>query len=261
MEIRICDSGNLDLAKELCIKNNIGIEFQTFSDPNLENLNDLIDKHKLVISQIPGGKSLEAPFWDLNLGSKMPGIRKVTFDMLNYACTIAKELGCTEIIVRNGYVPGTSPAIEWVERAVYFWKEFLADKDNSITFYIENQLEEDCSIIMKEIDGVADQRLKCCLDVGHVNAYSKVSIGNWINNLKYRIGYIHINNNHGKKHSPGHNVDEHLGLANGKINIDEVLLLSRINCKDAIIGIETKPEFLEESLKWLNEKGYLNSEK
>ena len=256
-EIRLCDSGELNLTKDLCTQNNIGIEFQTFHDPSISNLEEQLKIHKLMVEQIPGGKSLHAPFWELNLGTKMPGIRQVTMDMFNYAYRIAKELGCTEIVVHNGYIPGTSPVDNWVKRAVEFWKEFFADKDDSITMCIENQFELDSEIFVKEIDSLGDPRLKCCLDIGHAHANSNMPVEDWIKTLGERIGYFHLHNNHGKQNIPGHNDDEHLGLGNGTIDMDKVFELAEAYCPNAILNVETSPEYLLESVKWLNKKEYL----
>ena len=189
----------------------------------------------------------------------MPGIRKVTMDMFNYAYKIAKQLGCTEIVVHNGYIPGTSPVDNWVRRAVEFWKEFFADKDDSITMRIENQFELDSEIFIKEIDSLGDPRLKCCLDVGHANANSNMSVEDWIKTLGERTGYFHLHNNHGKQNIPGHNDDEHLGLANGTIDMERVFELAETYCPNAILNVETSPEYLLESVELLNEKGYLKS--
>lgn len=257
-EIRLCDSGELEQTKNLCSQNDIGIEFQTFHDPTIQDLEEQIELHKSVLEQIMGGKSLHAPFWDLNLGTKMPGIRKATMEMFNWAYRLAKQLGCTEIVVHNGYIPGTAPIDNWVRRAVEFWKEFLADKDDSITMCIENQFELDSEIIIKEIDLLGDKRLKCCLDVGHAHANSNMSVENWIKTLGDRIGYFHLHNNHGKQNIHNHNDDEHLGLADGTIDMEKVFELANLFCPNAIMNVETSPEYLAESIKWLKEKGYLN---
>ena len=150
-EIRLCDNGDLEEVSELCRNYNLGIEIQSFYNPYIENYEKKIEKHKLILSNIKKGKSLHAPFWELNLGTKMKGIKQETMRMFNYAYKTAKYLECSEIIVHNGYIPGTSLYNEWIERATDFWKEFFCDKDNSITMCIENQFEDDSEILLKEI--------------------------------------------------------------------------------------------------------------
>ena len=107
-EIRLCDDCQIDLTAKLCRKYGLGIEIQTFHDPYLENPSLLLQHHRKQLLGIPGKRSLHAPFWDLNLGTKMRGIRQETMDMFQHAYHLATELGCTEMIVHNGYVPGTS---------------------------------------------------------------------------------------------------------------------------------------------------------
>ena len=256
-EIRLCDSGELDLTCKLCIENNLGIEVQSFYDPYISDLQEELKLHKEKLEEIKGGRSLHGPFWELNLGTKMLGIRKETMDMFNYAYKISKELGCTEIIVHNGYIPGTSYIDGWVSRSTAFWKEFFADKDDSITMCIENQFESDSEIIIKEIDALGDSRLKCCLDIGHANANSNRSVEDWIITLGDRIGYYHLHNNHGKQNIKGQNNDEHLGLNDGTIDIEKVLELANTYSPNAIWAIESNPKYLSESVEFLKQKGYL----
>ena len=257
-EIRLCDNGDLEDVVKLCQIHNLGIEFQSFHNPYLKNLDENKKRHKWISASINGGKSLHAPFWELNLGTKMKGIRQETMNMFNYAYEIAKFLECSEIIVHNGYIPGTSWYDGWIARATEFWKEFFANKDDSITICIENQFENDSEIFIKEIDAVNDSRLKVCLDIGHANANSSMSVEDWISSLGDRIHYFHFHNNHGKNNTTGYNADdEHLAIDDGTINIKKVLQLAEENCPRAIWSIETKTEYLEKSVKTLKEIGYI----
>lgn len=263
MEVRLCDFGELDYALSLCEYNNVGIEVQSFGDVKLFN-KDNIDKvpsivleHKRKLKKFLGGKSLHAPFQDLNLGTSGESLRDNTMKMFNYAYKIAKELGCTEIVVHNGYIPGTSFVDRWVERAADFWKEFFQDKDDSITICIENQFESTSEILIKEIDLVNDSRLKVCLDVGHANANSRMKVEDWIKTLGERIGYFHLHNNHGKLDRDDN--DEHLGLDDGTIDMDSIIKLANQHCPNAILNLEPKPKYFEESLNWMKEHGYIKT--
>ena len=100
------------------------------------------------------------------------------FDRMSVAYKVAKELGCTEIVVHNGFVPNTSFYEGWVRNATAFWQEFFSDKDDSITMMIENQCEEDSEVLKMEIDSVNDPRLKICLVISMFCAlrYAKLSL-------------------------------------------------------------------------------------
>jgi sugar phosphate isomerase/epimerase len=176
----------------------------------------------------------------------------------NYAYDVAKKLGCTEIVVHNGFVPNTSFYEGWVKNAVSFWEEFFSDKDDSITMMIENQCEEDSTVLQMEIDAVNDSRLKVCLDIGHAHANSNMSVDEWITSLGARIGYLHLHNNHGKVSGrPSFKNDEHLGITNGTMDIEKVFELLEENCPDAIWNIECKLTEIEESIEVLKKLGYI----
>lgn len=264
-EIRLCDDASVEKIFDLITENNLGIEIQGFYNPNIigtQETEDLIEKYKKKLIDLKGGKSLHAPYWDLNLGSKTLLVKDATMKVFNYAYRVAKELGCTEIVVHNGFSPNTSYYDGWVKNAAAFWQEFFADKDDSITMMIENQNEEDSKVMIMEIDAVNDPRLKACLDIGHVQANSNMSIEDWIKTLNNRIGYLHFHNNHGKiAGRPSFLNDEHLGLDMGIIDIAKVFSLLEEYCPNAIWNIESRLEYLTRDVEFIQELGYLVKEK
>ena len=264
-EIRLCDDAELSKVHQLCEDNGLGIEIQGFYNPNLidtEESDKLLSEYKNALTNFKGGKSLHAPFWDLNLGSKNPDIRKATMKAFNYAYGVAKELGCTEIVVHNGFIPNTSFYEGWVRNATAFWQEFLSDKDDSIVMMIENQCEEDSEVLKMEIDSVNDSRLKVCLDIGHAHANSNMPVEEWITTLGDRIGYLHLHNNHGKVSGrPSYKNDEHLGLDMGTMDILKVFELLEQHCPDAIWNVECKLDYIAKAVDIINELGYLQKTK
>lgn len=260
-EIRLCDNAELEKVLPLCNANNLGIEVQGFYNPNLIGTQasiDLLNETKNKLSGFKCGKSLHAPFWDLNLGSKNPAIKQITLDTFNYAYNVAKQLGCTEIVVHNGFVLNTSYYQGWVKNAVAFWQEFFKDKDDSITMMIENQCEEDSEVLKMEVDAVNDPRLKVCLDIGHAHANSNMPVEDWITSLGDRIGYLHLHNNHGKiSGRPSYMNDEHLGLTHGTIDIAKTLSLLEKHCPNAIWNVECKLDYIEDAVSTLKSLGYI----
>lgn len=260
-EIRLCDDTEPTRVLDLCINNNLGIEIQGFYNPNLigtEETEKIISEYKEVLQNFRGGKSLHAPFWDLNLGTKNPMIREATMKTFNYAYDVAKQLGCTEIVVHNGFILNTSFYEGWVRNATAFWQEFFKDKDDTITMMIENQCEEDSEVLIMEIDSVNDSRLKVCLDIGHAHANSNMPVEEWITTLGNRIGYLHLHNNHGKVPGrPSYKNDEHLGLNMGTMDIQKIFFLLEQHCPNAIWNIECKLDYIERSVEVIKELGYL----
>ena len=260
-EIRLCDDCEKEFIHDLCEKNNLGIEIQGFYNPSMIDTvesDELVEQYNEIFKDFKFGKSLHAPFWDLNLGSKNKAVRDATMKAYNYAYSVAKKLGCTEIVVHNGFVPNTSYYEGWVKNAVGFWKEFFSDKDASITMMIENQCEEDSTVLKMEIDAVNDPRLKICFDIGHAHANSNMSVEDWITSLGNRIGYLHLHDNHGKVVGrPSYLNDEHLGLGEGTINLEHVFKLLEEYSPDAIWNIECKIKFIEDSIEVLKKLGYI----
>lgn len=260
-EIRLCDDTEVKRISKLCIDNNLGIEIQGFYNPKLMNTlecENLLNEHKEILKDFKLSKSMHAPFWDLNLGSKNEDIKEVTMKTFNYAYKIAKELGCKEIVVHNGFTPNTSFYSGWVKNACLFWEEFFKDKDDSITMMIENQCEEDSELIKMEIESFNDPRLKVCLDIGHAHANSNMKVEEWIKTLKDKIGYVHLHDNHSKVEGrPSYLNDEHLGLKMGNIDLEKVFSLLEEYSPEAIWAIECKLEYIEDSVNVLKSLGYI----
>lgn len=259
-EIRLCDDGDIEYTSNLCRKNNLGIEIQGFYNPYITNKGDLLKKHKEILSTISKGKSYHAPFWDLNLGTKIIELQDAMMKIYNEAYYTAKDLNCTEIVIHSNYNPGTYWYSGWIERSKVFLEKFLRDKDDSITLCIENQFEIDSELFINLIDEVNDSRVKICLDIGHVNANSNMSVEEWIKSLNNRIAYYHLHNNHGKQTILGYNKDdEHLGIDNGTIDISKILKLAEEYTPNAIWNIECKVKYLEESIEKLKELKYIET--
>lgn len=257
-EIRLCDDGNINETFELCQKNNLGVEIQGFYNPYIDKKDELLNLYKEIMPRITGGKSYHAPFWDLNLGTKIVELQEAMMKIYNEAYKIAKELNCTEMVIHSNYKPGTDWYDGWIKRAKTFLQAFLNDKDYSITICIENQFESDSELFIKLIDEVNDKRVKVCLDIGHAHANSNMSVEEWIKTLGNRIVYYHLHNNHGKQTILGYNKDdEHFGLDNGTIDVENVLKTAEKYTPDAIWNIECKVEFLQNSIDCLKELKYL----
>ena len=246
--IVISDGGNLHETSKICKKYNLGVTVASFAEPdNFENVTNIINDILKAYNNVDI-ISIHGPMHDLNFGSKDCLIREVTAKRYNLAYDVSKLLKCKNIIVHNGYVPGTSFPANWAKRAKAFWDSFLLDKDNDIIFFIENLLEHDPEIIIDVINSVNNNCLKMCFDIGHANVFSKIKIIDWIKEVNKNIGYVHMHNNYGEK-------DEHNGLNNGNINIKEICEALEQYCPDAIWDLETGE--YEKSIEWLIDNKYI----
>jgi sugar phosphate isomerase/epimerase len=248
---RIVLRNNVDFKEitKLHQKYNIGVNIENFNNPyyledNPNAISETLEKYKNI-----GIYSIHGPFMDLCFGSIDKLIREVAEKRFEYAYEVSCKLFCKNIVVHNGYNPGTlyCPK-DWVERSKIFWENFLLNKNKDTIFYLENTFEKEPEIITDLIDNVNKNNLQMCLDVGHANIYSKIEITDWIKKANKNIGFVHLHNNFGEK-------DEHNGLNNGSINMSEVCKALEQYSPNAIWEIET--EEWKESIEWLLENRYI----
>lgn len=246
----LCDNGRCDYVAPLCIKYGAGIEIQGFYNPNdcgaKDGIMDFYKKH--LPEKI--GKHFHAPFWDLCLGSANIKIRDVTRFYFDYALEIASELGCETITVHHGFVPNTSRPAGWIKRSSQFWNDFFASHNEDIVMCMENVCEQNPDVVIGLIDNAKNEKLGANLDIGHANCYSNTPVLNWIERLAGRIKYAHLHDNFGEN-------DDHLALGKGSMDITEICNALNKYAPDAIWALESDPDGLEESVKYLKERGFV----
>lgn len=159
------------------------------------------------------------------------------------AIDLAKGYGAKKVIIHGGYNPKIYFPVWYVEQSVLFWKEFLA-ADPGVQIVLENVLEETPDMLLDIVKGVNDPRLKLCLDVGHVNAYSQVPVMNWLETWAPYISHFHIHNNDGSR-------DQHNALVEGTIAMQDFLLQAEALCPDASFTMELMKD--GPSMQWMAE--------
>lgn len=239
--IILCDGNKLDIVEEIALKNNVGIELQTFYNPmRLDNVTDSqIEQIREKISRIHI-KSMHGPFCDLCPGSIDSKIRDVTIYRYIQIIKIAKKLQIDNIVLHHGYYPNTTSEEKWIKNFTSTVEKILPELGN-ITLYFENLFETDGNLINKAIKKINEPQIKVCLDVGHVNCFSNYSIIKWFELLNNSIGYIHLHNNYGIQ-------DSHLCLNQGTLDFVDIINFIETYCPNALCAIETNVQSLKESL-------------
>lgn len=240
------DRRALRLAKKL----GLGLETIDFCRPeNMENAGVLRAKEE----QFSGIDyvSLHAPYYELAPCAIDPMIRDVAMHRFSQAIETCQKLGIRRMIVHSGYAPQMYFPQWFVPKSIEFWKEFAQKLPEGFELLLENVLDVKAEYLRDVCDGVSDERVRICLDVGHANAYSPVPVEEWIETFANRIAHVHLHNNYGER-------DEHNVLNNGSMNMDSVLLKLKEHAPDADICIESMDA--EGCIRWLKEKGYINAE-
>ena len=190
---------------------------------------------------------LHAPFNELFPCAIDKKARTLAAERYRQAIELAKTYGATKVIIHGGYNPRIYYPVWYVEQSILFWKEFLQD-DPSVQIVLENVLEETPDMLLDIVKGVDDERLRLCLDIGHANAYSQISVMDWLAVWAPFLSHFHIHNNDGS-------FDSHSALRDGTIPVKDLLLHAEYMCPDATFTLELLQD--EPSVCWLKENKLL----
>ena len=192
-------------------------------------------------------KVLHAPFNELFPCAIDRKARALAAERYRQAIELAKRYGSTKVIIHGGYNPWIYYPVWYVEQSILFWKEFLKE-DPGVEIVLENVLETEPQWLLDIAKGVDDPRLKLCLDIGHVNAYSKIPLVDWQESWAPYLSHFHIHNNDGSR-------DQHNALNDGNIPMKDFLLRAEELCPNATFTFELMKD--EPSMKWLAENGLI----
>ncbi|WMT81344.1 sugar phosphate isomerase/epimerase family protein [Terrisporobacter mayombei] len=240
-------------------KYDVGLEVVQFANPYiLDNRYEIMEIYKKELKDLYKNVDLiiHGPYADLCPASRDSEIKRITKLRMDQAYEVANSLGANKILYHNGYTPRTYTYIEWKNNAYDFWTDFIKGKNNK-EIVIENVLDEDYELLDDLMKKTNKDNFSICIDIGHINAYSEISVEEWINNLSYKLNHIHLHNNYKDK-------DSHYGIDKGSMDVIRILKkLNDIN-NDITISLEiTDLEQLKESLDILVKEGFikLNTQK
>lgn len=190
------------------------LEVATFTYSNVYDADwaKILQEQKLQLSTFEGKVSMHGTFQDLLIHSSDKKIAEVSKQRILENLEIAMKLNATQIVFHGSFNPlirDEHYKKDWIERNASFWSEVLHKYE--IKILLENTWEPTPDLFRNLLEKINSPRLKICLDIGHVNVYSKISIKEWFVSLGQEISYIHLSDNLGER-------DQHLEIGQGKIN-------------------------------------------
>ncbi|SMP03087.1 Sugar phosphate isomerase/epimerase [Desulfurobacterium pacificum] len=226
----------------------IGVEVQLSSDIlDTFTLKDFGNLKSLIGDALT---TVHAPFLDLNPGAADSYVLKATRKRFQETLIAAKVLEAEVIVFHTGYHPAKIDPIfdEWFERAIETFKLVAAETDALIA--LENVFDTEPSVLKKFVDNLP-KNVGVCIDVGHLNLFSKQPVSDWISAFKDRIYEFHVHDNSGVK-------DEHSFLGSGTVPLKEFFKEVEKVETDYIFNLENKTvDDIKKSLKFLEEGGFL----
>ncbi|MEW6585381.1 MAG: sugar phosphate isomerase/epimerase family protein [Nitrospirota bacterium] len=192
--------------------------------------------------------TIHAPFMDLSPGAVDPRVRTITVERFSQIFDIASVLKPKVIVFHSGYEKWkyALKADLWLENSLLTWKELLKRTAGlEVKIAIENVFEDTPENLRLLMEAVQSDHFGICFDSGHFNLFSKVSLGEWLNQLKPYILELHLHDNRGS-------ADDHLAMGEG--SFDFGTLFSILNDCKPIYTIEAhSKEGVLKSIERLNQ--------
>lgn len=231
-------------AQDVALEYGLGLEIAEFCTAwNMDEKYSETDEIVLnKIKKIPN-RLLHAPFNELFPCAIDPRARALAAQRYEQALNLAQRYRAEKVIVHGGYHPMIYYPQWYTEQSVLFWKGFLAGSSVG-NIVLENVLETEPQWLLDIVREVNDPRLRICLDIGHVNAYSAVPVMQWLETLAPWLSHFHIHNNDGSW-------DTHSPLEQGSIPMKEFLTAARERCPEATFTLELTDS--AQSVRWLLE--------
>ena len=173
---------------------------------------------------------LHGPFNELFPCAIDPEARNLAARRYRQAIALARDYGADKVVIHAGFNPWLYYPVWFREQSAVFWREFLAE-DPGVEIVLENVLEQEPEWMTEILRAVDSPRLRLCLDVGHVNAYSPVDAAQWLRRCAPWISHFHLHNNNGTR-------DAHDPLFHGSIPMEELLTLAGALCPEATFTLE-----------------------
>ena len=160
------------------------------------------------------------------------------------AMALAEGYGIRKLVIHGGFQPFMYYPVWYVEQSIVFWKEFVQTVPRDTVLCLENVLEPEPYLLRDIVAAVDDPRLRLCLDVGHVNAYSEIPVERWLEDWAPWLSHYHIHNNDGS-------ADTHQPLFSGSMDLKSLLTKIQKRTPEASLTLELYES--ESSLRWMEE--------
>lgn len=234
-------------AGALARKYGLGVEIADYCtamnmDDRFEDTDNFLREQLLGVSR----RLFHGPFNELFPCAIDPLAKRLADYRFGQALALSKTYGAGKLILHGGYNPRMYYPCWYVEQSVLFWRGFLESHPGNYIICLENVLEEEPELLRSIVSQVGDPRLRLCLDVGHVNAYSSVPAKEWIACWGEFLSHVHLHNNDGT-------ADTHSALNQGSLPLDALIAALPQN---ATATLEL-PE-IGESISWLMENALLS---
>jgi sugar phosphate isomerase/epimerase len=196
-------------------------------DEEVAGLRRLLDKRALTTFT-------HGPFLGLDVASLNDHVAEYSAECLVRGCEVTAGLGASTMIVHTNYSPFFSRAglREWLGN----WSERMPPilekaEGLGVRIALENAWEERPEVLAHLIDVLPAGGAFACLDSGHINAFSHLSVRRWWEVLGDRVVALHLHDNDGLS-------DDHLPPGAGIFDFPALATLVRGMAKAPLMTLE-----------------------
>jgi len=191
--------------------------------------------------------TIHSPFMDLSPGAEDLKVRAITLERFSHVFDIAAILTPEVIVFHSGYEKWKyALKVEtWIENSMQIWRELVQRaSEMGIKIAIENIFEDNPENLRLLMEAIPSEHFGLCFDTGHFHLFSKISLAEWLNQIRSHILEIHLHDNTGK-------ADDHLAIGDG--NFDFAALFAELRDITPVYTIEARSkEDVLRSIEQLN---------
>ncbi len=238
-----------DICREFALRENLYYEpIEMFMAPAMAN-ESLCNELKAWHKSLGRTRAIHGAFIDVNPASASSAVRAHSRMCCEQSCLFAREIGAEWVVFHSSCAPFLRGAYidGWADTTAQYFME-LAEK-HGLTICVENSMDIDpdpLEAIMKRVSG---DRVKVCLDIGHVN-YSNAPMEAWFDRLGDYIGYLHLSDNYGK-------YDNHMAIGEGTVDWEKADRMRRSLSGNIPVTLEVGGiEGVKRSLTYLRQHGW-----
>jgi len=229
----------------------VGIELQNYGFQGItssEAWDKCIEMHKGIVANVTGPIALHGPFKGMDFFHQDHIFKRALRERMDRVFELVKTLNPNTIVLHTGVSDLLSKfklQQHWLDDVSAFWKnEIKMYEDIGVKVALENVVESDPYLSMQLINEVDSPSLGFCLDVGHVNLCSNLTLAQWVEKLSYKLFHVHLHDNCGDE-------DKHLPVGKGNINFNDLFSALRKSAPDVVVSLEVDadPPVVLENLK------------
>jgi sugar phosphate isomerase/epimerase len=176
--------------------------------------------------------TMHAPFMDLSPGAVDLQVRAVTVNRFNQIFEIAQILQPKGIVFHSGYEKWKyAMRVDlWLKNSLQTWEYFAKRSVGmGIKIAIENIFEDEPTNLRLLMEEMGSEYFGLCFDAGHFNLFSRIPLGEWLDQISRYIIELHLHDNN-------RTFDDHKAIGDG--TFDFKTLFSAVKDKKPIYTIE-----------------------